>query len=73
MGVREDAQNALNLIRQGRSDFDVERLSGIPLIEIIGLRGGLAAAKGGYNVPRELVQPSRETRLRRTSAFWRPA
>ena len=41
---RDQERNALALLRQGRSDEAVERLSGLSLLRIIELRARLAAA-----------------------------
>ena len=39
----EQSRNANSLLRQGRSDEDVERLTGVTLLDIIGMRGALAS------------------------------
>ena len=40
----EQMQRGLQLLIDGRSDEDIERLTGISLTQIIGLRGAAAAA-----------------------------
>ena len=44
MPTAEDARNIAELIRQGRSDEDVERLTGASLSDIVAARASAAAA-----------------------------
>ena len=68
MIMQDEAQNALTLIRQGRSDFEIERIAGISLVEIIGLRGWLAAARDDGQPPSERVRAPAERRPWRRGA-----
>ena len=43
MLTHEQSRNASSLLRQGCSDEDVERLTGLTLLDIIGIRGALAS------------------------------
>ncbi len=42
MSPEPHGRDGLALLRQGRSDEEVERLTGLTLVQIVGLRAGLA-------------------------------